>query len=539
MSTTTAPTPAAPPAPFKPGLVARAIAAFSGTPGQVLKMVFLALSNALAVWAAYVLVDQSRWISLTILVAVTGAIDLIYLAPRRATLPLKFLVPGTVFLLAFQIVPIVYTIEVALSNYSTGHIISKADAIQQIKINSLQQPENGKQYEAAPARDRSGNLVLILRDDTSGAFFVGTTNSLKPLPKSAVKVDPNTSIPTAAAGYKLITGAELFSLDKQLSAFDIPTTGDAAIRPQGVHNAVELRPTLRYDAARDRFVRITDGAVFSDNGKGAFAIKGTGEELEPGWKAFTGLANLHKLTSNPLYRDPFVRVFIWTIVYATLTVFLSFAMGLFLAIALDKKGLRLQKLYRSVLVIPYAMPGFLSLLVWGGLLNDEFGVVNKLFHTHIPWLFDANWARVSVILVSVWLTTPYFFLVSMGALQSIPAELTEAARVDGGGGWAIFKRVTLPLLLVAVAPLMIASFAFNFNNFNNIYLLTGGGPYSGSSSVAGSTDILISYTYKLAIATGKGSDYGLASTVGIVIFFIVASISGVSFWRSKSLENLN
>ena len=539
MSTATAPTPAAPPAPFKPGLVARAIAAFSGTPGHVLKMVFLALSNALAVWAAYVLVDQSRWVSLTILVAVTAAIDLVYLAPHRGTLPLKFLVPGTVFLLAFQIVPIVYTIEVALSNYSTGHIISKADAIQQIKINSLQQPENGRQYEAAPARDKHGKLVLILRDDTSGAVFVGTEDALKPLPRSAVKVDPSTSIPTAATGYTLITGAELFSLDKQLSAFDIPTTGDAAIRAQGVHNAVELRPTLRYDPAHDRFVRISDGVVFADNGKGSFVAKGTKEELEPGWKAYTGLANFHKLTSNPLYRDPFVRVFIWTLVYATLTVFLSFAVGLFIAIALDKKGLRFQKLYRSVLVIPYAMPGFLSLLVWGGLLNDEFGVVNKLFHTHIPWLFDANWARVSVILVSVWLTTPYFFLVSMGALQSIPAELTEAARVDGGGGWAIFRRVTLPLLLVAVAPLMIASFAFNFNNFNNIYLLTGGGPYSGSSSVAGSTDILISYTYKLAIATGKGSDYGLASTVGIVIFFIVASISGVSFWRSKSLENLN
>ena len=539
MSTATAPTAAAP-APFKPGLVARAIAAFSGMPGQVLKLTFLAMSNALAVWAAYVLIDQSRWVSLAILVAVTAAIDVIYLVPRRGTLPLKFLVPGTVFLLAFQIVPIIYTIEVALSNYSTGHIISKADAIQQIKINSLQQPENGRQYEAAPARDKDGNLVLLLRDDTSGALFVGTEDALKPLAKGAVKVDPDSGIPTAAAGYTLIKGAELFSLDKELSAFDIPTTNDAAIRPQGVHNAVELRPTLRYDAVHDRFVRISDGVVFKDNGKGSFVAQNNAkDELEPGWKAFTGFANLHKLTSNPLYRDPFVRVFIWTLVYATLTVFLSFAMGLFLAIALDKKGLRFQKLYRSVLVIPYAMPGFLSLLVWGGLLNDEFGVVNKLFHTHIPWLFDANWARVSVVLVSVWLTTPYFFLVSMGALQSIPSELTEAARVDGGGGWAIFRRVTLPLLLVAVAPLMIASFAFNFNNFNNIYLLTGGGPYSGSSSVAGSTDILISYTYKLAIATGKGSDYGLASTVGIVIFFIVASISGLSFWRSKSLENVN
>ena len=206
------------------------------------------------------LVDQSRWVSLAILVAVTAAIDFIYLVPHRGTLPLKFLVPGTVFLLAFQIVPIVYTIEVALSNYSTGHIISKADAIQQIKINSLQQPENGKQYEAAPARDENGKLVLILRDDTSGAVYVGTKGSLRPLPKSSVKVDPATSIPTAATGYTLIKGAELFSLDQQLATFVIPTTGDAAIRPQGVHNAVELRPTLRYDAAHDRFVRISDGA---------------------------------------------------------------------------------------------------------------------------------------------------------------------------------------------------------------------------------------------------------------------------------------
>src|SRR5205823_2947441 len=174
---------------------------------------------------------------------------------------------------------------------------------------------------------------------------------------------------------------------------------------------------------------------------------------------------------------------------------------------------------RSVLVIPYAIPPFLSLLVWRGLLNDSFGVVNGLLGhvgVHPPWLFGGNvfswlgfvsWPRIAVTLVSIWLTTPYFFLVSLGALQSIPAELTEAAKVDGGGAWQIFRRVTLPLLLVAVAPLMIASFAFNFNNFNNVYLLTAGGPYAGSSSIAGSTDILISYTYKIAIATGKGQDY--------------------------------
>ena len=185
------------------------------------------------------------------------------------------------------------------------------------------------------------------------------------------------------------------------------------------------------------------------------------------------------------------------------------------------------------------MPGFLSLLVWAGLLNDDFGVVNRLFGIHVPWLFDANWARSRCCIVSIWLTTPYFFLVSLGALQSIPQELIEAARVDGGGAWQVFRRVTLPLLLVAVAPLMIASFAFNFNNFSNIYLLTGGGPYTGDSSVAGSTDILISYTYKLAIATGKGQDYALASAVAIIIFFIVGDDLGRRASAvSKSLENM-
>jgi arabinogalactan oligomer/maltooligosaccharide transport system permease protein len=416
-------------------------------------------------------------------------------------------------------------------------VIDKPAAIEAIKVNSLQPPANGKQYEIAPARDSSGKLVLILHDDTTGAVFAGTTKGLTPLAKTDVKLG-ETGQPTAAKGYTLIKGAALFSLDKQLQALRIPTRGDAAIQAQGVAQAVELQPTLRYDTAQNQFVRISDGVVFRDNGRGSFVSSvNAKDELEPGWKTFTGFHNFGKLATDPLYRTPFLKIFVWTFAYATIVVLGAFALGLFLAITLDKKGLRFQRFYRSVIIIPWAMPGFLSLLVWAGLLNDDFGVVNKLFGIHVPWLFDANWARLSVLLVSIWLTTPYFFLVSLGALQSIPEELTEAAHVDGGGAWAVFRRVTLPLLLVAVAPLMIASFAFNFNNFGNIYLLTGGGPYTGDSSVAGSTDILITYTYKLAIATGKGQDYGLASAVAIIIFFIVAAISGTAFARSKALEN--
>jgi arabinogalactan oligomer/maltooligosaccharide transport system permease protein len=482
-----------------------------------------------------VLVDHRRWIPLASVIVATLLIDWVYLAPRPWSLPPKFLVPGTVFLILFQIIPIAYTVSVAFSNYSTGHILTKSQAVAAIKINSLQPPPNGRQYDLAPARDQAGKLVLLLHDETSGAVFVGTTKHLQPLPKSDVTIGA-TGQPTAAKGYTLIKGAALFALDQQLRTYQVPTTGDAAIEPQGTALAVELEPTLRYLAAKNEFVRISDGKIFHDNKLGSFTAGS--EELEPGWKAFTGLRNFRKIINDPVIRTPFISVFIWTFVFAAAVVLISFATGLFLAIALDKRGMRLQRLYRSVLVIPYAIPGFLSLLVWAGLLNDDFGVINRVFHIHVSWLFAANWARVSCILVSVWLTTPYFFLVSMGALQSIPDELTEAARVDGGGPFQIFRRVTLPLLLVAVAPLMIASFAFNFNNFNNIYLLTGGGPYPATSSIAGSTDILISYTYKLAIASGKGNDYGLASSVAIIIFFVVASISGVSFWKSKSLETM-
>jgi arabinogalactan oligomer/maltooligosaccharide transport system permease protein len=514
-------------------LPTRAISVFSGTVGLALKIVFLSLVNALGVWAAIVLIDHRKWRAVVVLVAATAALDAIYLV-KRWTLPLKFLIPGTIFLIAFQVVPVAYTINVAFTNYSTGHILSKSEAIAGIRGNSLAEAGNGKAYAIAPARDRNGHFLLVLRDD-SGATFIGTKDGLRPIPRADVTVSGGAI--SAARGYKVLKGTELGSLDKELSTFTVPLGGGKAIQPQGFDTAVVLEPTLRYDAKADEFVRIKDGVVFKDNGRGSFVAAG-GQELEPGWKTYVGTRNFSRIARSPLIRDPFLKVFAWTLVFASLVVFISFALGLLLAITLNKPGLSFQRSYRALLVIPYAVPAFLSLLVWQGLLNDDFGVVNRAFRISIPWLFDPNWARVSVILVSVWLTVPYFFLVSLGALQSIPAELVEAARVDGAGAMQVFRKVTLPLLLVAVAPLMIASFAFNFNNFNNIFLLTGGGPALGNSPVAGATDILISYTYKIAFAAGKGQDYGLASAIAILIFFVVATISAVSFSRTRALENL-
>ncbi len=191
----------------------------------------------------------------------------------------------------------------------------------------------------------------------------------------------------------------------------------------------------------------------------------------------------------------------------------------------------LKRTIRTLLLIPYTIPGLITILIWKGMMNPEFGIINRSLEGLIgwapPWTTQPIWAQAAVLIVNLWLGYPYMMLVTSGALQSIPADLYEAATVDGSTGWHSFRKITLPLLLVAVGPLLIASFVFNFNNFNLIYLFIGGGPpIAGASTQAGHTDILISYVYNLAFASGgRGVQYGLASAISIVIFGIVGAIT--------------
>lgn len=517
-----------------PSLLARGIGLFSGTVGLAIKLLLLGALNALAIWAVGVLLADEKWVAAVAVGAVTFLIDAAYLIPSRRLIPLKFLIPGSVFLVAFVVIPIISNANIAFTNWSTGHNLQKDEAIQQIEEVSLVQPADGTTYTSTPAT-ADGELVLLLVDDVAGDLYVGSRDGLESLAPESATVEAG--VITAAEGYEVVRSADLSAIDQELNALVIPTGDDRFVRSEGLSVAVELQPTLSYDEESDTFTSIETGTVFSDNGEGSYVAPG-GEALEPGWRTRVGFENFKTVLTDPLVRDPFIRVFMWTFAYAALSVFIQFVIGLFLAITLNKPGLKLRRAMRSMLVLPFAIPAFLAVLVWAGLLNDEFGVVNNALNTSIPWLFDPTWARVSCILVNVWIGFPYWFLVCTAALQAVPEELTEAARVDGGGGIQVFRKVTLPLLLVVTAPLLIASFAFNFNLFNNIYFLTGGGPYGVDQPIAGSTDILISYTYKLAFQAAGGGQYALAATVSIFIFFIVAGISAISFWRTKALETV-
>jgi arabinogalactan oligomer/maltooligosaccharide transport system permease protein len=212
-------------------------------------------------------------------------------------------------------------------------------------------------------------------------------------------------------------------------------------------------------------------------------------------------------------------------------------LGLLCALALHSRRVRGRGVYRVLLVLPYAMPSFAMLLVWRDMFNTDFGLINHLFGGHVDWFGGAGPARIAVLLVQLWLGYPYMFLVTTGALQAIPAELTDASRVDGAAGWQAFRSVTLPLLLVALTPLLISSFAFNFNNFNAVYLTTEGGPFPADNPANGATDLLITYTYRLAFG-GSGAQYGFAGAVSVFIFLIVAVVSAASFRRTRHQEEV-
>lgn len=241
---------------------------------------------------------------------------------------------------------------------------------------------------------------------------------------------------------------------------------------------------------------------------------------------YTGLANFVDIFTGS-FSKAFFPVLGWNIAYALFSVLTQFTFGLFLAILLNNPHMRESNLYRAILIIPWAIPGTLAVLAWKGLLNTSSGAINvalgALFGLDpVPWLQDPHLARISVLLVNMWLGFPWFMTVCLGALQSIDTGLYEAAEIDGASLWQQFRSITFPLLTRMTVPLMISSFAHNFNNFGTAFLMTDGGPVRLAAFQAGYTDILVSVGYKL---TAQQYRYGLSAALSLVLFIIVAVIS--------------
>jgi arabinogalactan oligomer/maltooligosaccharide transport system permease protein len=506
--------------------------------GILAKIILLGITDAVAAFVLFQLALSAEWLIFGISLLTTVAINWIYL--RRGGLPAKYLAPGVIFLMVFQVFVMIFSTYIAFTNYGDGHNSSKEDAIASIQLSASERVPDSPQFPTS-VLEKNGSYFLLVTTPEGEAKLGGAEEPLH-------TVTPSATGPTGAAtgveGYGTLDFATLLQHQAEITSLSVPISAnpeDGSLKTADGSTSYVYTPKLKYDANADTFTDTATGVVYSDDGRGSF-VAADGTHLNTGWKVNVGLENFERAFTDPNLQGPLLKVIAWTFGFAILSVATTFALGLFLAITFNKADLKGKKFYRILMILPYAFPAFLSGLVWSGLLNPEFGFINNalLGGAQIPWLTDPVLSKVSVLMVNLWLGYPYMFLVCTGALQSLPEDVDEAARMDGAGAWKIFTAIKLPLLLVSLAPLLIASFAFNFNNFNVIFMLTGGGPrFDGTTFDIGSTDILITMVYKIAFGTGTGRDYGLASALAILIFIIVAAVSALSFKKTKALEDLN
>ena len=207
------------------------------------------------------------------------------------------------------------------------------------------------------------------------------------------------------------------------------------------------------------------------------------------------------------------------------------------AILINKKDIKFKKLWRTVLVTTIAVPQFVSLMLVSQMFSSS-GVFNGMLEAFgLPKLvFSENslWAKIFVILINVWVGVPYTVLSCTGILMNIPNDLYESAKIDGASPFRMYTNITLPYMMFVMGPSLISSFVGNINNFNVIFLLTGGVPINTDKFIAGDTDLLVTWLYKLTV---NENNYKFASVIGICVFVIVAVFSLILYSRSKAVKN--
>ncbi len=494
-----------------------------------LRLIGLAFIDGIAIWFALTLYNNNNPIAAVVVLLITAGINVIFLSERLY--PLRWMSPGLVLLLLMVIYPICYNVYISFTNNSSGHTLSKEQVVDKFKQQTFQ-PKDAETYSWTAYRSPEGKYRLVLQNKQQNKSFIGDESGLKPY-------DAPATLPASIDNFQKLNSFQAASASKQLEALNLKTA-DLAIQITSSTEAKELKSKYSYEAVSNKLTDLESNTVYTPV-KGTFTAP-DGKTIAPGYADVVGGDNYGKVFSDNNITGPFVGVFIWTFIFAALSVFLTFAVGLGMALILNDDKLPLRTLFRVLLFIPYTIPAFISSLVWAGLFSivGPVGETAKtIFGQGFSWFSDPNLAKVMILFVNTWLGYPYMMLICLGALQSIPGDIYEAATIDGATRVQKFWSLTLPLLLVSVGPLLIGSFAFNFNNFGIIQLMTQGGPDDPTTTTpAGKTDILITYTYRLAFASGKGSDLGLAATISLFIFIIIATITAVSFRYTKQLEEV-
>ena len=435
----------------------------------------------------------------------------------------RFIFPGVAAVLIFIAFPVLYTIYIGFTNYSSFNLLTYDRTVEVLTSRGSVDPSTEQPFQVIAVDDpeREPGFFRIHLPET------GLLSELVRLDGSETSVAVGPGDP---AGLPL-ERRDAIRLRGALQSLELVSADGLTLQNAGLRTFASVVPD--YAQTGPDTLTAQDGTVLTANHDIGFFQDPDGAQIAPGWRVPIGWGNFERVFQSDGIRGPMVTIFVWTFVFAAASVAACFALGLTLAVILQWPHLRFKALYRVLLILPYAVPAFISILVFRGLFNQNFGEINlilqALFGINPNWFSDGTLARIMVLIVNTWLGYPYMMLLAMGFLQAVPEDHKKAAALEGASAVRVFFTITLPQIIPPFLPLLIAAFAFNFNNLVLILLLTRGLPdIPGTVIPAGETDILASFTYRLAF-DNAGQQFGLAGAITLLIFLVVAAVSYANF----------
>ena len=491
--------------------------------GVLIKWALLVLVAIVNGYATILMYSRGE-LAFALLTLVLTALAL-YIFGSKKTYAHRYIYPGIAGMILFILFPLVYTTSLAFTNYSAKNQLS-IDRAQTVLMDRTFQ--SGESYPFNLYKTDGGYRIAVTDGDQLLASDLFTMDD------AAEKILPLKVVDQVVGEKEKIK--TIIKNRPTLSSIDLQMPNGDNIRMSGLRKLAAVAPLYTMQSDGETLINNETGETLKPNMEVGFyqpvdeSGEFVGSTISPGFVVNVDTANFERVWKDDGIKEPFIGIFIWTVVFSALTVVLTLIIGLVLASVVQWEELKGRAIYRVLLILPYAVPAFISILIFKGLFNQSFGEINMvleaLFGLSPAWFSDPVTARTMVVIVNTWLGFPYMMILCMGLLKAIPEDLYEASAIDGANPIKNFTKITVPLMIKPLTPLLIASFAFNFNNFVMIYLLTGGGPNMiGTTEPAGYTDLLVSYTYRIAFEGGGGQDFGLASAIATLIFLLVGGMA--------------
>lgn len=498
------------------------------------KRMFVTLLYLISFYLVFTIYLQGEILfALLVLVVVTSGI---YVFSHQTAYRWRYLYPGVAAMGVFVLFPLICTVVIAFTNYSGTNQLGFEQVVRLLK-NQTYAAGNPFDFKLLEAGD--GQYRIALTDKTLQKNYLSEPLILADL-GGDLEVDEVAQLPPAeTAPLKAVTQNRA-----KLQAVKIILPTDQTLNMSSLRQFAEQKARYQYDDDTQILTDLqTEQRYKANNDIGFFQQideqnNFSGKRLEPGYTVAVKGRNFVKILTDEGVRKPFIKIFIWTVAFSLLTVIFTALIGMVFASLMQWEALKGKAVYRLLLILPYAVPGFISILVFKGLFNQSFGeinlILNRLFGIRPEWFNDPLLAKAMLLIVNTWLGYPYMMIVCMGLLKAIPNDLYEASAIDGATVRQNFMQITAPLLIKPLMPLLIASFAFNFNNFVLIQLLTNGGPNMvGTTTPAGHTDLLVSYTYRIAFEGSGTQDFGLAAAIAVIIFLLVSVLALLQIRMTK------